>query len=168
MLSADFSLRLMTFNTRAGRHHGARLARLATLVDHDNLDVLVLQEVLSRVQLRRLRHDIESLPHSAYSCIGPFVKGGLVTFSRWPIQSHRYIAYGRRGSRPRASLGQWLMPKGAFIAQLAAGPVIINTHLQHNPRGDWSRGSRYAQRERFELRRLANMIAAIDPGAPLS
>ncbi len=171
MVTGGLMLRLVTFNVHAGHHQRARLSALAPLINEMSPDVLVLQELNRLSYVRRFRRDLPSLPHCAFKHFGPLVSGGLVTLSRRPIHDCRYMSYGRRSARPRPSLDQWLMPKGALIASMTVGDdstlVVINTHLQHNPTGDWSRRHRFTLREQFELHRLADAIADIPSDQPL-
>lgn len=161
-------LRLLSFNVRFGRYAGARLTAAGEQIENERIDVVVLQEVMHRAQVKRLQRVLTSFPHSVSHRTGPMVRAGLVIFSRWPVERQDLLSFGRAAARP--SLDQWLKPKGALIVHLRVNNqavVIIDTHLQHNPLGNWSHVNRYTAREQFELQRLAGAIGKLSSDSSL-
>jgi endonuclease/exonuclease/phosphatase family metal-dependent hydrolase len=137
---------------------GRRLAAIA-------IDVLNLQEVFRYEQLRVLRDHLPAFPHVAYhrGVVGP--AGGLVTFSRLPIQRVRYRSFagivpnrGRLKFRIRRALLSAV--QGLTVAELTGLPVtVVNTHLTANRDNDWSPGNRFFGFQRAQLRRFNATLA---------
>jgi len=123
-------------------------------------DVVNLQEVWTRGQLRAIRAHLPSYQHVAWRPgIGGHPAGGLATFSRRPIQQARYTSYrgARAGGGTTFRARQWLNTRlqGVLTARLVDAPVAIgNTHLTANRDGDWSDGNRHYPLQRAQLGRL--------------
>lgn len=123
------------------------------------MDVVCLQELVSRRLVGRL-----GFPHRAWSGSGPWVRGGLVVLSRHPVGASRFEPYPLRGVRP--SLGDALLRKGRLLTRIGAA-TLVDTHLQSNPSGNWTRPNKWNRRQAFELEELARTIAAVPPDGPL-
>jgi len=129
------------------------------------IDVLNLQEVFRYEQLHVLRDHLPSYPHIAYrrGPVGP--AGGLVTFSRMPVRRVRYRSFagivptrGRLKFRVRRALLSAV--QGLTVVELASPAVtIVNAHLTANRDGDWSRGNRFYEFQRAQLRRFNATLA---------
>jgi len=155
-------LRLLTFNALFQGDARPRLRALGAILAQSPYDVVCLQEVLYRNNLKLLR--TAGYAHVAASG-SVMLQGGLAILSRAPIRA-RFTRFKLRGpARP-----EWLMRKGAQVALLetAAGPLaVVNTHLSANRDDDWSAGNRYTAVERAELDELAGLIADIDAAVPV-
>ncbi|TDC49667.1 hypothetical protein E1281_22975, partial [Actinomadura sp. KC345] len=82
--------RVLTFNTLFRGRSRDRLDVLAQLMERADYDVVCLQEVISPLNLSRLRSALRSYPFIAHAQTFPVVRGGLVTLSRWPISRRHY------------------------------------------------------------------------------
>jgi endonuclease/exonuclease/phosphatase family metal-dependent hydrolase len=164
------ALRLLTFNCLWRGRARARLAALARWLDRSDVDVACLQEVVTRDRVGLLRLLAPRFPHAVHRPRGPFVLGGLVLLSRWPVRRQRYVVYRRRGRWWNAGLSDRLIGKGLLLTELdtPAGPVaVVDTHLLANYGGDWTPENDYARQEADELRQLAGVLEDVDPGLPL-
>jgi sphingomyelin phosphodiesterase 2 len=136
--------------------------QLAALVSVVSLaDIACLQEVLTWWHLRLLTRRMRSFRYVSFrgSPAGP--AGGLVTFSRLPVASTAYQAFGippaapgiSRAARLRAGL------KGALVTRLDRPELsVVNTHPVANQDGDWSRAGRFYPLHRAQLASLARVV----------
>ena len=127
------------------------------------VDVINLQEVHTYGLLRVLQDRLPSYPHVIYerSFIGP--KGGLVTFSRHPLEKLQFTLF-TFATQP--TNWQFLRPlgfyKGTLVSKLSDVPLVIfNTHLTANGVGDWSRASRFYPMHEAQLDQLSKLIVQV-------
>ncbi|TDC84741.1 endonuclease/exonuclease/phosphatase family protein [Actinomadura sp. 7K507] len=159
--------RVLTLNTLFRGRSRDRLDVLAQLMEQADYDVVCLQEVISPLNLTRLRHAMKSYPFIAHARTFPVVRGGLVTFSRWPISRRHYRPFAP--TRPPRL--EWLLRKGALFTRvrLPGGFLtVVNTHLSANMDMHWSPSNAYTKAEESELRELAALIGRLDPAEPLA
>ncbi|WP_433161030.1 endonuclease/exonuclease/phosphatase family protein [Kribbella sp. CA-247076] len=145
-------LTLATLNTRGipvvGSQLPARFRKIAGFFEESDVEVVNLQEVLTYYHLRLLVRRLRSYPFVSYrrSLVGP--AGGLVTFSRRPIEASTYHRF-------RAL-------KGTLVTRFSFG-YVVNTHPTANPDGDWSESNRFYKLHREQLATLTDVIDAL-PG----
>jgi endonuclease/exonuclease/phosphatase family metal-dependent hydrolase len=164
-------LRLLTMNLFGVpfvRNTRARLATVGRELNDSHLDVLCFQEVQLTRYLPLLRTAFSNFTHLAYE---PFIyapKGGLLTLSRWPIKSTRFVLYKERGRWHTPAIADWMLHKGVLITELAVREVpvnILNTHLVANYSFNWDKRNRYVRHQESELRQLAHIVNELDPHA---
>jgi endonuclease/exonuclease/phosphatase family metal-dependent hydrolase len=145
----------------AGPRLTGRYAAIGTGLDAGDADVACLQEVFTWWHLRLLTRRMRSFRYVSFraSAVGP--AGGLVTFSRLPVSSTTYKAFGTppaaqgipRVTRLRAGL------KGALVTRLARPELsVVNTHPASNRDGDWSRSGRFYPMHRAQLASLTEVV----------
>ncbi|HEU5101130.1 MAG TPA: endonuclease/exonuclease/phosphatase family protein [Roseiflexaceae bacterium] len=143
-----------------------RLLTLARELNARDDHVVCLQEVQSHAFRRLLIEACGSYPHAAYTPFLHAPKGGLLTLARLPIAQNEFTLYrGRRVPDPLA-LMDWMLHKGVLATKLeyASLPIVVlNTHLNANYLGDWSRRSRYVRGEAEQLRHLAEIVRCQPP-----
>lgn len=127
------------------------------------LDVINLQEVHTYGLLKVLKDRLPSYPHVIYerSFFGP--KGGLVTFSRHPLEKVQFTLF-TFATQP--TNWRFLRPlgfyKGTLVSKMMDVPLVIfNTHLTANGAGDWSRGSRLYPTHEAQLDQLSKLIGQV-------
>src|SRR5947209_5536825 len=138
----------------------ARYKVLAQEFERLELHVINLQEVHTFGLLKVLKGRLPSYPHVVYerSFVGP--KGGLVTFSRHPLEKVQFTLF-TLASQPIN--WRFLRPlglyKGTLVSKMIDVPLVIfNTHLTANGAGDWSRGSRFYSIHEAQLDQLSKLI----------
>ncbi|GAA3381979.1 endonuclease/exonuclease/phosphatase family protein [Cryptosporangium minutisporangium] len=127
-----------------------RAAEIGRRIEASNLDVFNLQEVWGGRSLATVRRHLPSFPFAAWRRAvhgGP--AGGLVTFSRYPLDEPRFRSFS--GTAPRTSSLAFRAQRainarrqGMLATAISGWNVVIgNAHLTANKDGDWSPGSRY-------------------------
>ncbi|GAA0925514.1 hypothetical protein GCM10009554_05090 [Kribbella koreensis] len=153
---------IASINTRGIPVRGSQLklryAEIARAFEASTTHVVNFQEVLTYYHLRRLAAGLPSF-RAAYrpTLAGP--AGGVVTFSRLPVESTRY----RRLPAPRSterSLRWRGFLKGALVTEVA-GVSVVNVHLLANTDGTWSASNRFHPIHRAQLTTLAQLIAEL-------
>lgn len=143
-----------TFNARGIPVLGSQLRERYSVIGREfeasDVDVVNVQEVLTYYHLRQLVRWMPSYRWISYrrSLVGP--AGGLVTFSRRPVEATRYVRF------PKVVL------KGTLVTRLASA-YVVNTHPTANVDGDWSESNRFYSTHRAQLAVLADVVDAL-PG----
>lgn len=147
----DRRVRLLTLNALMKDDVRPRLRFLAGRLA--GYDVVCLQEVMYRANARLLQRLAAEFPFHAYTG-AVLLQGGLVTLSKMPITSARFVRFPMTPPvRP-----EFLMRKGAQV--LTIGPLtVVNTHLSANRDDDFSVGNRFTRLQRGELAVLAGVIS---------
>jgi endonuclease/exonuclease/phosphatase family metal-dependent hydrolase len=120
-----------------------RYMRLADILNSSNSDILSLQEVHTYRHLRILKKKLSNYPYVVYKkyLYGP--RGGLVIFSKKPIETCEYSNFQKRGSLMNKTVVAKLMRNGVLLAKLSGYPIyVLNTHLTPNTDLDWSMDNR--------------------------
>jgi endonuclease/exonuclease/phosphatase family metal-dependent hydrolase len=163
-------MRLITFNTLFMGDARPRLRALAGWLEQGDLDVACLQEVFVRRNLKLLRRLTPSFRHEAWTPMGPFVRGGLLTISRHPIERCASAVFKRRGRLTTRAAADRFIRKGMQVMTISVNErrlTLINTHLLANYANDWSRGGDYAGQQADELAELAAAARQADAQLPL-
>ncbi|WP_165845500.1 endonuclease/exonuclease/phosphatase family protein [Streptacidiphilus pinicola] len=148
----------MSFNTLYNEDPFPRLRALAEVLADADYDVVCLQELWnprSYALIRALTRT--SYPYAAHGARLPLLAGGLLTLSRIPIAGHRFTRLAAGGPFTREALTR----KGVLVTRLSVGEellVVANVHLSANLRSDWSKEAPFAEVQRAELARLAQVV----------
>ncbi len=131
------SLRLATFNVWGlpetfgfGDDVSSRMRLIAERLSRSDLDVLMIQEAWTEEVRDTLRAG--ALAAGFEVADGPDGSGGLMTFSRLPIEDVRFERFRFRGDPERIAQGEFLGGKGfqTVTIETPNGPLpLVNTHL---------------------------------------
>ncbi len=128
-----------------------RLRLLSGLLAPSNYDIVCLQEVMYRSNLRFFDY-----PH-VFASGAVLLKGGLAVLSRLPLRERRFHQFAFRPPRRP----EWLMRKG-FQVCTCDRLTVVNTHLSANRDDDWSSDNRYTAVAQAELAEISAVLARID------
>jgi exonuclease III len=158
-------LTVATFNTFGipvfSPHVEDRYRAFSAALENTAPDVINLQEVHTYRLLHLLKECLPSYPFVLYKRAVIGAKGGLVTFSRHPLEMIDYVSFQSSGkSLPNRIFGALnIKDKGSLITQLQNMPLaIVNTHLTANRDNDWSKDTASYFRHQVELEQLARLI----------
>jgi exonuclease III len=145
------SLHVVSFNVSGlpyPPHLPLRMRAIAEYFEKSDADVLLFQEVHTYKLLRFLKNHLPSFTHGTYvrTLLGP--KGGLVIFSRLPVDGVRFRGV-TKGTK-----------KGMLITSIT-GVTVVNVHLSANKDGDWSPGNRYHAKQSVQLHDVAKQLAVL-------
>jgi len=133
-----------------------RFRASSAVLNSINADILILQEVLDFPHLIYLKRLLSEFPYVIYkkSLYGP--RGGLVIFSKIPLERAHYHDFVERGKIHNKSISGLLSLKGILKAKIKdTNIVVINTHLNQNSDHDWSLNNRYVPILISQLKQLA-------------
>ncbi len=164
MSESALSFSILTLNTRSIplTKSRLRLRAIAEELESSNLSLVNFQEVHTFTHLLLLRRHMSSFPYLSFSraLYGPY--SGLVTFSKIPIASHRFLRFSKLGALYNKSIIARIVRNGILITELAEQEVVIlNTHLTPNTDSNWSSSNRfipYIEKQIIQLAEITNNL----------
>lgn len=136
-----------------------RLTCIANTLSVEDIQIINFQEVHIYYYLDVLKKRLAAFPYVSYkrSLLGP--KGGLVTFSKFPIKETTFISFKPVKKVLSSVLSLFdIISKGILITELENSLAIFNTHLTANKDNDWSVNNRYYPIHRSELAQLSTLV----------
>ncbi len=136
-----------------------RMNKIGELLQKEDADIIMLQEVHTYFILNILKKKLSTHPYVAYKrfLYGP--KGGLVIFSKHPIEKTEYTDYKTRGSLFNKSFVAHIIQNGVLSCKLKNMSLsILNTYMTPNMDYDHSKANRYAHYSEAQIRQLAIMM----------
>lgn len=158
---------LFNFNSLHGiiksRNVMKRLEKTAELLKSKKTDILAFQEVHTYSALKLLRKRLKSTyPFIAYKkfIYGP--RGGLVVFSKFPIEKAEYVNFKKRGSIFNQSIVAHIIRNGVLACKIYGAPLyVLNTHLTPNMDHDWSKTNRFSKYIDAQIRQMATIVKGL-------
>lgn len=138
-----------------------RAAEFCRRLERADVDVVNFQEVWTPGLLAFLRWRLPSFPFVALKRgVAGRAAGGVVSFSRLPLRSVRYVSF--RGTRSsvggplfRAAVAVSAGLQGVLTFELSGRRTVVgNVHLTANRDGDWSAGNRHEALQRAQVERV--------------
>lgn len=135
-----------------------RINKIGELLEKEQADIIALQEVHTYLVLNLLKTKLTSYPYLAYNNYFYGPRGGLVIFSKHPIEQTQYINYKTRGSLLNKSFVAHVIQNGILSCKLKNKPyVILNTYVTPNMDYDYSKTNRFSRYIEAQLRQLATV-----------
>ncbi len=144
------------------KHRKQRFIRIAEELNSGAADIVCFQEVHTYPQVRLLKKTMTEFPYISYKkfLYGP--RGGLVTFSKFPIHSSEYITFNKMGTIRNKSIVAKISRKGILLVKLEKEPLyILNTHLTANIDWNWVSTNRYIPFITSQLEQLKNIVKSL-------
>ena len=136
----------------------ARQKKISEILKSENPDIITLQEVHTYFVLNILKKKL-NYPYVSYKryLYGP--KGGLVTFSKFPIERLTYIDYKKRGSFLNSSFIAHVIRNGVLACQLKdLSLFILNAHATPNLDHDDSKNNRFIKYIEAQLEQISDLV----------
>lgn len=140
----------------------ARLGKTAEILQQKNADIITFQEVHTYSALKLLRKKLTNYPYVIYKkfIYGP--RGGLVTFSKFPVEKAEYINFQERGSFRNATFYAHIIKNGILSCKIEDFPLyVMNTYMTTNVDGDYSVNNRFAKYLDAQLKQVAEVMKAL-------
>jgi len=140
----------------ASREINQRQEKIADILASADADIVALQEIHTYFVLKLLRSKLTSYPHVIYKkfLYGP--KGGLVTFSKLPLEEVKYTNFQKRGSLFNTSFIARVTRNGILSCKLKTLPIyVLNTHASPNLDHDHSENNRFVKYIVTQLNQIA-------------
>src|SRR6266581_4083346 len=125
------SLSLLTFNTFGAPYFARKIKqryqKIAEIINAENIDILCLQEVSTYYHLFLLKKYIRHYPYHCYRkyLFGP--KGGVVIFSKIPLEKCSYSTFSALGKLHNYTQ---LIKNGMLICKIKGQKTyLLTTHL---------------------------------------
>lgn len=140
----------------------SRIKTIGHLLNTSGADILCLQEVHSHAALQFLRRLLSNYPYVAYKSFIYGPRGGLVTFSKYPIQSTEYVDFLRHGSFRDKSFTAKLSQNGILVIKLKHNPLyILNTYVTADTQHKWNGESKYQTLRALQINQLAYLVKTL-------
>lgn len=139
-----------------------RLPKTAKILEEQNSDIITLQEVHTYFILKLLKKTLPTYPHVAYKKYFYGPRGGLVIFSKLPLEETEYFDFKKRGAFTNSSFVAHLIKNGVLMCKLKEIPVyILNTHLTPNLDFNWTEKNRFYSYINAQLHQIAQLVNKI-------
>ncbi len=143
MINSATQLSMISFNTLGvpviSTNLSERYVALADAINNTDANVLAFQEVHTYIHLHILKRVLQK--QFPYLCYKKFIygpQGGLVIFSKLPLELESFNRFSKRGTFKNSTFyGKFIM-NGILICRFKDLPLaIINTYLTTNPNKTW-------------------------------
>lgn len=136
-----------------------RYTKFAQLIQESTLDVLLLQEVSSYYHLALLKKHLTAYPYVSYKHYFYGPKGGLVIFSKLPLEKSTYTSFVHQGSFTNISFYTKIFQNGVLTCQLKDTSIVLaNTHLITDFEFHWSKRNKMYLFVRNQMRETAALV----------
>lgn len=157
------ALGLFNFDTLRGillsRNILKRLAKTAELMAEHNPDIIILQEVHTYSVLKLLRKKLAAYSYVAYKKFFYGPKGGLVIFSKLPVDDITYTNFHTLGTFSNKSFIALVIRNGVLSCKIRGIPLyILNVYLTPNTDHDYSRESKFNRFTEAQIDQLTELI----------
>ncbi|KAK4521129.1 uncharacterized protein ATC70_013073 [Mucor velutinosus] len=162
MSTTNDTLNVLSFNcwglVVVAKHREFRLRAIATALQHQNCDIITLQEVWVQKDFEYIQEAVkQTLPYTKYFYSGA-LGSGLAILSRFPIISTSYHRYALNGKPLKFWHGDYYVGKGvgsALVDHPAIGLLeVFNTHLH----AGYGPKAQYTAHRATECWQLANIL----------
>lgn len=144
------------------RHLLNRFRKMGELLNDSDVDILLLQEVHVIQLLNMLKRRLTKYPYVAFE---PFVygpRGGLVIFSKVPIENITYTNFRERGKLKDKALISSIIKNGILCTKIAGTKImILNTYLTGDFDHKWTPDSPFAYIQESQLRQIADLLTLL-------
>jgi len=132
-----------------------RFRAIARVIEASNIDILMLQEVHDFPHYYFLKKLLPQYKYISYKKMLYGPRGGLVIFSKYPLERAHYYDFIDKGSFYNKSITGYISVKGFLSVRVQATNIwIINTHLTQNSDHDFSESNRYAGLLKSQLKQI--------------
>ena len=146
-----------------------RFRHIAKGIVKEDLDILLFQEVHTYPHFYLLRRALKSYPYVMYQkgIYGP--KGGLVIFSKLPLEKKRYVDFYDKGVWWNQSIVGVLTQRGILYGKIKNKNIwLLNTHLTQNKKGNWDKTMTPRSILKSQLQQCINLVQRLhDKGASI-
>ena len=139
-----------------------RFSAIAEIIYSLDTDVLLLQEVHDYPHLLFLKRLLPKFPYLVYKPMLYGPRGGLVIFSKYPLETDHFYDFLTKGKLHNKSITGHLSMKGILQAKIKGTNIwVANTHLTQNSDHDFSPDNRYIPILLAQLKQVAIHIQAM-------
>lgn len=139
-----------------------RFRAIGKLLNDSKADIICLQEVYTIPHLNILKETLAKYPYCYYKLFLLSPRGGVITFSKFPMETVEYADFIEGGKWHNKSVVGKISKRGLLITKLKEHPYyIINTHLTQNSDHDWSENNRYIPMLKSQLDEVIKATALL-------
>lgn len=157
---------LITFNTLGTPVFApditARYKKIAEIINEQNIEIVCLQEIQTYYHLYLFKKYLKDFPYVIYQkfLYGP--KGGLVIFSKIPLNNPHFREFSTLGEFSNISFYSQILRNGILTCEVKNTPLTIaTTHLTCDYFFDWSPKNQLYKNVEEQVRDIIDEITPI-------
>lgn len=139
-----------------------RLPETIKILKQQNAEIIALQEIHTYLVLNFFKKKLTEYPYIAYKkyLYGP--RGGLVIFSKTPLNDIEYFDFKKRGAYTNSSFVAHLIKNGVLSCRIDNQPLyLLNTHLTPNLDFNWTEKNRFYNYINAQLHQITELVKQI-------
>ncbi len=139
-----------------------RFRHIAKGIVKEELDILLFQEVHTYPHFFLLRHNLKNYKHVIYRAgvFGP--KGGLVIFSKIPLEKENYLDFYEKGDLWNKTFVGVIGQRGVLYCKIKDKNVwLLNTHLTQNSTRNWDKTTTSRKMLRSQLHQATSLVTML-------
>jgi exonuclease III len=139
-----------------------RFRVISEVINEKKVDILLFQEIHDYPHLIYLKKLLPDYPYTAYKPMLYAPRGGLVIFSKFPLEKVHFYDFIDKGKIHDKSITGYLQLKGILQAKIKGENVwLANTHLTQNSDHNWNQENRFVPILRSQLKQVSVHINAL-------
>ncbi len=136
-----------------------RFKKIAEIIESSQVNIVCLQEVMTYYHLFLLKRHLPSYTNVLYKKFFYGPKGGLVIFSKIPLEKVAYKTYSKLGNFKNKSIYSKFVRNGVLLCKVKNMPLfILNTQVITDFEFDWSSQNRFYQSVSSQVDEAAKII----------
>lgn len=141
------------------KHFLARMRLIAKALNNSESDVIMLQEVHLAVLLRFFIKHLTNYPYVAYKKLQSRPRGGLVVFSKFPIEYSSFTDFHYRGPiRSKAAVTRLVRNGILFVKLEGRNTILMNVYLNGDHDHLWTQESPYHKIQQSQVEQLFTLV----------
>ena len=142
------------------KHLVARMKVIAIKLNESSADILFLQEVHMGVIFSLLKRRLTNYPYVAFVNTRRKAKGGLVIFSKYPVEYATFTNFRERGPLKSKAVVSHIAKSGILVVKLQEMHVVcFNVYLNGDFHHIWNESSLFHTTQLSQVTQLATLIS---------
>jgi exonuclease III len=141
------------------KHFLARMRIIASSLNESESDIIMLQEVHLAMLLRFFKKHLTNYPYVAYKPLQSRARGGLVVFSKFPIEYSSFTDFHYRGKiRSKAAVTRLTRNGILFVKLEHKNTVLMNVYVNGDHDHLWTEKSPYHKIQQSQIEQLFILV----------
>lgn len=162
-MAKTISFSLLSFNTLGSPflapEISLRYKKIAEIINKNNIDIICFQEVFSYNKIHLLQKELSLYHYCLFKKHFYGARGGLVIFSKIPIEFVTYYDFKNLGKIYDSSSYSLFVKNGILVVKLKTFPLMIaDTHLITDYEFDYSEDNKYYSLVKKQVYEAASFI----------
>lgn len=166
------NLSIITFNTFGVPFDGNKIFKsflrtsirkrfkvIGKLLNNSDADIIALQEIYTFTHLNILKKELSNYSYCYYKKFLIAPRGGVVTFSKFPMEEVEYSDFKHKGNWYNKSFVGKMSGRGLLITKIKGHPIYIgNTHLTQNSDEEFKESNKFYNMLESQLKDITDVV----------